>query len=111
MSSPNIHVGIMSADKIDFKLHGEYQLIGTKHTFSGDGSVRFENGNLQLVDTEISGDKLYFIPLDKENSEFELKDVTIGVNFHWSKRRIRISGSLKVYYRRGTNYSRKYFVD
>nr|WP_321357332.1 SpoIID/LytB domain-containing protein [uncultured Draconibacterium sp.] len=96
MSSPNIHVGIMSADKIDFKLHGEYQLLGTKHTFSGDRSVRFENGNLQLTGSKISGDKLYFMPLDKKKSEFELKDVTIGVNFHWEQKEDqKFQGALK----------------
>ncbi|WP_321344087.1 SpoIID/LytB domain-containing protein [uncultured Draconibacterium sp.] len=96
MSSPNIHVGIMSADKIDFKFHGEYQLVGTKHTFSGDGTVCFENGNLKLADSEINGDKLYFMPLDKDNSEFELKDVTIGVNFHWEQKEDqKFQGALK----------------
>lgn len=96
MNKPNIHVGIMSADKIDFKLYGEYQLVGTKHTFSGDGSVCFENGILQLADSKISGDKLYFMPLDKGNSEFELKDVTIGVNFHWEQKEDqKFQGALK----------------
>ncbi|QIA07886.1 SpoIID/LytB domain-containing protein [Draconibacterium halophilum] len=96
MSIPNIHVGIMSADLVEFNFHGEYQLVGTDHVSSGDGSVRIENGKIQLDDSKISLDKLYFVPLERGKSEFELKDVTIGVNFHWEqKENQKFQGALK----------------
>lgn len=96
MSIPNIHVGIMSADKIDFNFQGEYQLVGTDHVLCGDGSVRLQNGYIQLAGVEISQTKLYFVPLERGKSEFELKDVTIGVNFHWEqKENQKFQGALK----------------
>lgn len=96
MSTPNIHVGIMSAEKIDFSFDGDYQLFDNEQVFDSDNSVCVENGKLKLLGTETLTDELYFAPLDADNSEFELKDVTIGVNFHWEqKENQKFQGALK----------------
>nr|WP_321485746.1 SpoIID/LytB domain-containing protein [uncultured Draconibacterium sp.] len=96
MSIPNIHVGIMSADKIDFNFQGEYLLVGTDKVLAGEGAVCIENEKIQLAGKEISQNKLYFVPFEKGKSEFELKDVTIGVNFHWEQKEDqKFQGALK----------------
>ncbi|HYQ57960.1 MAG TPA: SpoIID/LytB domain-containing protein, partial [Draconibacterium sp.] len=96
MSIPKIHVGIMNADKVEFNFQGEYQLVGTDHVLSGTGSVFIEKGNIQLAGTEVSKKTLFIVPLKSEKSEFELKDVIIGVNFHWEqKENQKFQGALK----------------
>ena len=63
---------------------------------AGEGSVCIENEQIQLAGKEISPDKLYFVPLEKGKSEFELKDVTIGVNFNWEQKEDqKFQGALK----------------
>lgn len=78
---PNVHVGIVSGEKIEFSLNGEYSAKG--ETISGKQTVEFSeggilwNGNLYR--------ELCFSPKTDEAS-FSLSDVTIGVNFHWERK-------------------------
>lgn len=76
-----LRVGIMSEPEIQFVLNGEYRLGG--RTYTGEqkaevhlGHVRFEG---QLYPT------LEFLPVS-EKASFTLKDVTIGVGFHWERK-------------------------
>ncbi len=96
MNTPNIRVGIMSLDKVEFSLNGKFQLMGNAEIFEGFHTVQIEDGKINVVDAEISAEELYFTPLDFETSEFELNDVTIGVNFHWEqKENQKFQGALK----------------
>ncbi len=64
---PMVSVGIMSAEKIDYRFKGPY---------------RKEND--------------IFMP-EREDCEFELSDVTIGVGFHWERKEChRYKGALKL---------------
>lgn len=97
MSIPNIHVGIMSAEKIEFSFYRKYQLSVKEQIFDGDNSVLIKKGKLRLSGTDIIADELFFSPLNADNSEFELKNVTIGVNFHWEqKENQKFQGALKL---------------
>ncbi len=96
MNKPNIHVGIMNADKIDFNFKGKYRLNGTEKVLQGGQCVCLENGKIKLEGSSELMDEMSFFPVDFETSEFELKDVTIGVNFHWEQKETQsFRGSLK----------------
>lgn len=90
-TEPKVSVGIMFEPQIVFVLGGEYlsegkSYSGEQRLFVNDGKVSF-NGNLY--------DELLFEPV-KAESTFELKDVTIGINFHWERKENQsFSGSVK----------------
>lgn len=99
-SEPLITVGILTDTKIKFELHGDFSSFGFKHFFSG----RFE---AELVDGRIicKGDKdkieftdeIIFEPQDPESESFLIRDVIIGVKFHWErKEKQRFTHSLKL---------------
>lgn len=89
---PVINVGILTSDVISFVLNGVYQCSngenhsGEKQVLCKDGKIYFNN---QFYD------ELVFTPV-VSSTDFELKDVIIGINFHWErKENQRFGGSLK----------------
>lgn len=82
MNQPVVKVGIMSADKLDFILSGAYLNDGVK--VEGAQTAIVKDG--KIIWNEDSYERLSFIPDDScENCHFTLKNVTIGVNFHWER--------------------------
>lgn len=82
MREPKVSVGIMFEPRIDFLFTGSYLSGG--RTYSGlqrvtekEGKVEW-NGNLY--------DELLFEPADEMRNSFELRGVTIGINFHWERK-------------------------
>lgn len=93
MKEPKVSVGIMFEPRIDFILSGSYTSNGAVCT--GAQSVIYKDGRI-----EWSG-KLYeeilFEPVSEADSSFELKDVTIGINFHWERKENQsFRGALKI---------------
>ena len=92
MSQPVVNVGIMSAEELKFSFSGDYTVCDRKVTADQtaravDGKVEWE-GNLY--------DEVIFAPTSADN-HFTLKDVTIGVNFHWERREDQqFAGSLRL---------------
>ena len=88
---PRVKVGIMNEPEVDFVLFGEYRLAdgtivtGEQHAdVTADGQVAWNGTVADVVTFEPS-----------ENGYFELKGVTIGVNFHWERKEDqRFSGAL-----------------
>lgn len=70
---PTVAVGIITAKAVDIDFHGAFRRTGDGAVVSG--SVRFEN-----LDS-----KLDFEPAE-DGAVFEVKDVMIGVDFHWQRR-------------------------
>ncbi len=70
---PTVAVGIITAKAVDIDFHGAFRRNGDGALVSG--SVRFEN-----LDS-----KLDFEPAE-DGAVFEVKDVMIGVDFHWQRR-------------------------
>ena len=91
---PQVSVGIMHADKIDFTFNNEYRLIekdginnakGKVYTGNLSVSLGSKPGTLLLDGQECT--ELLFEPADKQGlGTFWLRDVVIGVNFHWERK-------------------------
>lgn len=80
---PVVTVGILSDLHIAFALHGTFVCCQTQQIFSDlELEVSFRQGQVyfqgELYDTCL------FEPLDTTSS-FELKQVTIGIHFHWQR--------------------------
>ena len=88
---PRVKVGIMNEPEVNFVLFGEYRLAdGTIVTGEQHAEVTAEG---QVAWNGTVADKVTFEP--SENGFFELKGVTIGVNFHWERKEDqRFSGAL-----------------
>ena len=78
---PNVHVGIVSGEKIEFSLNGEYSAKG--ETITGRQTVEFSEGGILWNGNQYR--ELCFSPKG-EKASFSLFDVTIGVNFHWERK-------------------------
>ncbi len=93
MVEPKVSVGIMFEPKIIFELNGVYNCNSSSYTgeqqvLERDGRVDW-NGELY--------NELLFTPADHSQASFMLKDVTIGINFHWERKENQVfRGSLKI---------------
>ncbi len=97
MKHPEITVGVMSRETIDFNLIGKFKLIGNDQFFVGNQSVTIDKGKIQLSGSPVQQNQLLFVPVDTTSAAFELKDVTIGVNFHWEQQENqKFRGGLKL---------------
>ena len=94
MNEPLIHVGILQRQKeIDFSLLSTYKLQGKKFP-PGVYNVKSENG--KLVFNGEYYDEITFEADQLHSDCFELKMVTIGIDFHWErKENQRFLGGLK----------------
>lgn len=92
MNAPDINVGIVNAQEINFALNKNYSAKG--NTVVGEQNVRFEDGGIRWRDKLYQ--ELTFSPLE-EDASFSLYDVTIGINFHWERQETQIfQGTLKL---------------
>ena len=82
MSVPCVKVGIFNEPEVKFVLYGKYRVGDTIAEGECLASV---SGGKVLWDGK-AYDNVLFTPSDEENDCFELKDVTIGVNFHWERK-------------------------
>ena len=79
---PNVTVGIVTAEKISFVLNGDFMAKG--EVINGEQTVEFCEGGILWRGTQYRN--LTFTPQD-DNASFNLKDVTIGIDFHWQRKR------------------------
>jgi SpoIID/LytB domain protein len=99
-SEPYISVGILSDTKIKFELYGDFSSYGFKHFFSGRFEAELINDRIVCIGDsdkiEIT-DEIIFEPQEPENESFLIRDVVIGVKFHWErKEKQRFTHSLKL---------------
>jgi len=99
-NEPYISVGILSDTKIKFELYGEYSSFGFKHFFSGRYEAELVNDRIicQSDKDKIDiTDEIIFEPQEPDNESFLIRDVVIGVKFHWErKEKQRFTHSLKL---------------
>ncbi len=89
---PEVSVGIVSAQKIRFRLNKPYLAKGAE--IEGEQLVEFSEGGILWNGAQYR--ELKFIPQSSDAS-FSLADVTIGVNFHWERKETQtFQGALRL---------------
>lgn len=93
MTEPQITVGIVSGKEVVF-FFPETFLSSDGISCKGAQTVTFQKNKIYWQ--EKGYDELSFISQENPDSFFELRDVTIGVNFHWERKETqRFKGILK----------------
>lgn len=82
MTEPKVKVGILFELEIEFVLLAPYRIDGCE--VSGAQTVTCKNG--QIVWQNRMYDELRFEPVDALSGSFEIRNVTIGINFHWERK-------------------------
>lgn len=94
MDAPVVNVGIMTEKAVSFVFNGEYIHTESSSFLKGEQRALFVNG--KIVYNGKLYKELFFEPASKWSS-FDLKAVTIGVNFHWQRQEDqRFVGSLNL---------------
>ncbi|MGI5975333.1 MAG: SpoIID/LytB domain-containing protein [Paludibacter sp.] len=92
MKQPKVSIGILKKDRIRFNLTGNYVL--NEKAVRGTQTVFFEGGKINW------NGKLYnelFFESKDDGSVFIIKDVVIGIDFHWERKEDQsFQGSLKL---------------
>jgi len=78
---PNVSVGIMAEETLNFTLHGAFSAKGTEA--EGEQSVRCQDGAILWNGNLYS--ELAFLPAAPD-AAFTLHGVTIGLKFHWQRK-------------------------
>ncbi|MCU7493287.1 MAG: SpoIID/LytB domain-containing protein [Ignavibacteria bacterium] len=100
MTEPTVSVGILTAEKISFDLYGDFSSFGFKNTFSGRYTASLED-DIIVIEAEketykVTGE-ISFSPNDFRSESFLIREVVIGVKFHWEqKENQRFAGQLKL---------------
>lgn len=99
-SSPNISVGIVSRNEIDFNLSGKFKVQNENENFFGKCKAKIVNNQIHIKNTynEITvNNNIVFMPCNLSSDKFDLNDVVIGVNFHWQQKETQtFQGALKL---------------
>lgn len=94
MDAPLVNVGIMTQKAVSFVFNGEYIHTENSAFLTGEQRALFVNGN--IVYNGKLYKELFFEPASPDSS-FDLKAVTIGVDFHWQRQEDqRFKGSLNL---------------
>ena len=97
-SEPTINVGILTANEINFELYGDFEFDGKKHSgiysaHLAKGKIICKKGKEKIAEVN----ELFFKTMDPYGDSFLIKDVIIGVKFHWErKEKQRFLGSIKL---------------
>ena len=93
MIEPKVNVGILFEPRIEFALLAPYLVNGKE--VSGAQTVTYSEGSISWQGRTYN--ELLFEPIEETSGEFEIKDVTIGINFHWErKENQRFQGAFKI---------------
>lgn len=92
MDAPTVNVGILTEKAVSFVFNGKYVHTESGSFLTGEHRALFMNGKMAF-NGKLYKD-LYFEPILPDNS-FDLKAVTIGIDFHWQRQEDqRFKGSL-----------------
>jgi len=100
MNEPRIQVGIiLEQPEISFSLLSTYRLKGKD---VAPGNYKVELSNAKILFNGEKYDEITFESDDLHRDSFELKDVIIGLHFHWERRENqRFQGELKLIMEKG----------
>jgi stage II sporulation protein D len=100
MTEPTISVGILHHDPITIELYGTYRCRDSDRDFSGVFTASRKNDSIRIVQqgkTVCESNEILFEPLDYGVDSIIIRDVVIGVKFHWErKEHQQFRGSLKI---------------
>ncbi|MEA5006946.1 MAG: SpoIID/LytB domain-containing protein [Rikenellaceae bacterium] len=82
MTEPEVSVGIMFEPQIEFGLNTAFVCNGKD--VEGSRVVKFAEGKIEWMGEAY--EELLFEPKDIKRASFELRNVTIGINFHWERK-------------------------
>ncbi|MCS7053072.1 MAG: SpoIID/LytB domain-containing protein [Ignavibacterium sp.] len=88
-SEPWLNVGILSDRQIKFELYGEFLTSQTNSILSGVFTAELKNNKIVCSSKSITleaEEEIFFEPSDPISESFVLRDVIIGVKFHWERR-------------------------
>ncbi len=98
--APEIEVGILSAGKIRFSLKGRFNIQGTGSLLEGDAEATVTGGKLEIRDKTtrfVVEESLVLEPQDPVHGRFTLREVVIGIGFHWEQKEDQeFQGALKL---------------
>lgn len=95
MKEPRLKIGIMYEPSISFILNGAFVLQQNGKEYQGEQKAHYSNGKIYISNELISALEVVFEPKDAATASFDLRDVTIGIKFHWErKENQRFKGSL-----------------
>mgnify|MGYP005841772927 CR=1 FL=1 len=99
MEEPVLSVAILKAGEIKFELYGEFICNCNNKKMKGQFSARLQNGKIEFYKNDemlFVGDSATFTASNLEDDSFLIRDVIIGIQFHWQqKENQRFQGSLK----------------
>lgn len=88
-TEPWLNVGILTDKLIRFELYGEFSVSQTDSLISGIFSAEIKNNKIVCTGNSIqfeAEDEIFFEPSEPVLESFVLRDVIIGVKFHWERR-------------------------
>jgi stage II sporulation protein D len=100
MSEPIINVGILNRERVHFDLYGDFTIQDSEEVFSGrfaafvkEDTLIIEGDNQKLK----AESEIIFQPSNFRTESFLLRNVTVGIQFHWEqKENQRFLGKLKL---------------
>ena len=100
MEEPKVSVAILNETQIKFELSGNFICKELRKEFTGLITAEYENNDIKLAHNEneyiFNGD-INFEPVDFNSQSFLIKDVVIGIKFHWEQKEDqKFKGSLKI---------------
>jgi SpoIID/LytB domain protein len=98
-SQPKIQIGIIASEEIRFSLQRKFYSEIKEEFPAGDYMVAVKNNQVFLKSDSgnIFCSNSFLLTPEKSESFFELKNVIIGINFHWEQQENqRFKGSLKL---------------
>jgi SpoIID/LytB domain protein len=98
-NEPKIEVGIMAKAKVKFLLKGKFSSTDGLKLDSGKYFASIENNQIVIENSagKRFADDNFFLVAERNDTPFELKEVTIGVDFHWEqKENQQFEGALKL---------------
>ncbi len=98
--SPFIEVGIMKAESIHFSLEGNYLIRGNEEPRFDNAEATLIHGRIVITQNAESfdvGDSVIFDPTDLAMGHFVIRNVVIGIGFHWEQKEDQeFQGALKL---------------
>ena len=102
---PLLEVGVLTRDRVRFRLEGTYRMTGKDLKLTGEAEARLSGGKILLEAGahSLKEGELLLVPEDPERCRFLLREVVIGLGFHWQQEEDQLfKGSLKLMITRDT---------